>query len=486
MIARGPLARAKPGRPASNATTVRVAAYARQSVSKDGDPEFGSIEAQHEAVAAYVTVRKADGWVLLPTDYSDLGVSGKSIERPGFRRLLDDVEAGQVDCIATYKIDRLSRSLPDFTRLMQYFAEHGVTFVSTTQSIDTSTSSGKLMLNVLASFAEYEREAVSERVYDKLIASRRRGLWTGGHPPLGYDVIDRQLVVNPAEAEQVRETFALYLNLGSLREVAEVLNRRGLTTKSWVNRRGERVAGRPWAKNSLCHLLRSALVVGKVHAEGELHAGQHKAIVDQPTWDAVGSQLAAHRPETRPERPRSKTGALLQGLLRCGQCGAAMGPHSTRQHGRQYVSYVCATVQKQGAAACPGSRAASHEVDAFVVGRLQALGNDPELQAATVAAAREAQRSRLAELRAAIAEAKGDPAATQALKAEARALKGAALREADLRAALRSFVPVWDALFPAERARVLGLLIERVEYHAQRGELTIRYRPGGIRTLANS
>ena len=494
--------------------TVRVAAYARQSVSKDGDPEFGSVEAQREAVAAYVTVRKADGWTLIPTDYIDLGVSGKSIERPAFRRLLDDIEAGHVDAVAVYKIDRLSRSLPDFTRLMDFFQKQGVTFVATTQSIDTSTSSGKLMLNVLASFAEYERDAVSERVRDKIAASRRRGLWTGGVPMLGLDSVDGTLVVNETEAEQVREAYRLYLDLGSLRETVAELTRRGITTKSWTTNTGRLRVGASFTKNSLRTLLTSPLYVGQIAAGDELVDGQHDAIVPVETWDAVQAQLAAHR---RIKRAPTKTGALLQGLIKCGVCGASMSPHGTQRHGRTYLSYVCRTAIQQGAQACPGSRATAHQMDAFVVAQIRALGADPALQAETVAVAGTVRKQRLAELRAAERQAKADAhrlaaerealqghdgpdvarrvaeiddahqRATDALAAaqdEARALSAATLRKADLRAALESFMPVWDALFPAERRRVLHLIIERVVYDAAAGELSIDYRPGGIRTLA--
>jgi site-specific DNA recombinase len=505
-------------RPKSNGIpVVRVAAYCRQSVSKHDDPDFGSIEAQREAVEAYVTVRKADGWQLLPTEYNDLGVSGKNIERPAFRRLLADVEAGHVDAVAVYKIDRLSRSLPDFTRLMATFDRSGVVFVSTTQSIDTSTSSGKLMLNVLASFAEYERDAVSERVRDKVLATRRRGQWTGGNPPLGFDVVDRQLVVNEAEAAQVRQTYGLYLALGSLAETATQLNQRGLTTKSWTTRSGTVREGSPWTKNSVRTLLTSPIPVGRLMAGDEVCDGQHKGIVDEETWQAVQAQLAARSPTRGPTRPRAKTGALLQGLLRCGQCGAAMGPHSTKRHGRRYVSYVCATVQRQGAKVCPGSRVPAHELDGFVVSQLRALGSDPNLQRATIEAAKGARKERLAELRDQVTQAKDDARrleaerkalqdrhgpdvvrrvaevdsahqraadAIQAAQGEAQALSAATLRKDDLRAALEAFIPVWEHLFPAERRRVIALLIERVVYDAAAGELTIDYRPGGIRSLA--
>lgn len=517
MIARAPTRSRLNGQTRAAPPLVRVAIYTRKSVDKGDGGEFGSIEAQRAAVEGYIASQREQGWVALPTGYDDLGESGATTNRPAFQRLLSDLSDGKVDLVAVYRLDRLSRSQRDFLGLMDFLDEHGVTFVSVTERFDTTTPMGRFALGITIQVAQLERETTALRVKDKVLASRRRGLWTGGFPPLGYDVVDRQLVVNESEANQVRWIFAAYLDLGSLRQVVEQLDHRGWTTKSWTTVGGTLKVGRPWTKNALRNLLSSPIPVGRTAAEGELHDGQHDAIVEQGIWDAVQAQLAAHRPETRPERPRSKTGALLQGLLTCGRCEAAMGPHSTRRHGRLYVSYVCQTIQKRGAAACPGSRAASHEVDGFVVSQLRALGADAELQAATVAAAREQQGARQAELRVAIADAKGDLRRLDAERAtfrdhsgpdvvrrlaeidaahqrasdglavaqrEARALRGARLREADLRAALGAFVPVWEVLFPAERARVLHLLIEAITYDAAGGTLAITYRPGGIRTLA--
>ena len=502
---------------AQRPTTVRVAIYARKSVNKGQGGEFGSIEAQREAVEGYIASQREQGWAALPTHYDDLGESGATTKRPAFQRLLADIDAGAIDLVAVYRLDRLSRSQRDFLELMDWLDERGVTFVSVTERFDTTTPMGRFALGITIQVAQLERETTALRIKDKVLASRRKGMWTGGVPLLGYDSVEAKLIVNEPEAAQVREAYRLYLDLGSLRETVAELTRRGIVGKTWTTRAGKLRLGADFTKNSLATLLRSPLYVGKIHAEGELHDGLHEAIVDEETWAAVQDQLAAHRPVTRPKQGRTKTGALLQGLLRCGVCGEAMGPHSTRRHGRLYVSYVCQTIQKQGARACPGSRAAAHDIDGFVVSQLKTLGSNAGLQAETVAAAKTARTERLAELRVQEREARTD---TQRLEAESKALagesgprvvqrradiehalgsaherqgdaqaenkalKGATLRAADLRAALASFMPLWGELFPAERARVLNLLIERVVYNAAAGELSIDYRPGGIQMLA--
>ena len=328
----------------------------------------------------------------------------------------------------------------------------------------------------------------------------------GGHPPLGFDVVDGQLVVNEAEAEQVREAFRLYLQLGSLLKTTEELDRRGFTTKTWTTRAGTLRVGGPWSKNALRNLLTSPVPAGKLAADGELHDGQHDAIVDQVTWDAVQALIAEHRPDRRRPTPgASATATLLGGLLKCGVCGASMSPHGTQRHGRKYTSYVCQRVIRQGAKACPGSRAPSHQVDEFVISQLRAIGRDPRLQAETVGAAAAVLKERRAELREQERQARADvkrleadaarhgiplgeahQAATQRLSAaqsEAQALAGAVLRKADLREALGTF-EVWDHLIPTERRRVVHLLLEQVSYHAARGELSMTYRPGGVLALA--
>ncbi len=426
---------------------VRVAIYTRQSVERETAGDFGSIQNQREAVEAYVSSQRGLGWRALPDLYDDGGFSGKSTDRPAFQRLMADLVAGRVDVVAVYKIDRLSRSLLDFTRLMAEFEQRGVTFVSVTQSFDTRTSMGRLTLNILASFAEFEREQVSDRVKDKVAAARRKGLWTGGQPMLGYDAVDGRLAVNTTEAATVRAIYGLYVETGSLIDVIHDLAQRGITNKAWTNKAGKPAGGQPFNKGTLRYLLSNPRYTGKMPLGDELFAGQHDAIVEQATWDAAQQRLHRHTTERRPWKAWN---SLLGGLLRCG-CGAAMSHHSTTQHGRTYRAYVCQKVIKNNAAACPGSRVRAQDIEAAVVGHIRTIGPDRGLQRETVAAAR-----------------------TEG---------GTAIDEAGLRQALRSFA-VWDLLFVPEQSRILHLLIEQVVYTAREHEVAITLRDSGIKALA--
>jgi site-specific DNA recombinase len=490
-----------------------VAIYTRKSTDEGLDQEFNSLDAQRQAVEAYVLSQRGEGWTALPERYDDGGYTGANTDRPAFQRLFRDVEAGKVDVVAVYKIDRLSRSLLDFARIMEVFERRGVTFVSITQQFNTTTSMGKLTLNILMSFAEFERQTISERTRDKMAATRRKGMWTGGRPVLGYDVVSKRLVVNQAEAEKVREVFCLYQDLGSVIGVVEELRRRGWTTKN-----GKGAYGKPAVRS----LLTNALYIGKVEYRGELFDAPHEPIVDQNTWDAVQRHL--HQPTRRPYRaPTNQCPALLRGLVHCGACGATMTPHYAQKRGRRWGYYVCLKHQKEGAAACPGSRVSLTELEAFVVEKIQSIGKEPRLVAETIKAAKRALQARKPELEAEIGRlreeerrlegereniiaairqggtstitltaelAKTDEALAEAvgkvdaLRGEIEALESQVIDESDLREALARFEPVWGELFPAERARILQLLIEAVSYDARAEEMTIRFRPGGVRVLA--
>lgn len=497
-----------------SASVVRVAIYTRKSVTEGLDQEFNTLDAQREAVEAYVASQRGLGWTALTERYDDGGFTGANTDRPAFRRLLADVEAGKVDVVATYKLDRLSRSLLDFTQLLDLFRRHGVAFVSVTQSFDTSTSMGRLVVSLLATFAQFERETIAERVRDKVHATRRRGLWTGGRVPLGYDVVEKRLVVNPEETERVRAIFALYLRLGALLPTAYELNARGWTSKSWTTKEGREVPGRAWSNTSLHAFLTNPLFAGKIRAGSELVAGQHEAIVDQATFDAVQTQLSRRAAVPRGWRPVKRDGALLSGLLKCA-CGASMIRSSTKKDGRRYFSYVCGRVLKQGAAACPGSRAPAGELEAFVLERVRAVGRDPAVLRAARFADREAGEARRADLEADLqrlrqergrleaerknvedAVAAGAAGMVGRLKSveghladiadaqrDLAALGAGALDPEELRRALEEFEPLWGQLSPPERARVLALLLDRVTFDAESGEVEIRFRPGGPRLL---
>ncbi len=377
------------GRKGKTTTTarVRVAVYARKSVDRGDGGEFGSIEAQCESVEAYVASQRGNGWAAIPEPYSDLGISGATTNRPAFKRLLADIEAGHVDAVATYKLDRLSRTQRDLFNLLDFFDQHGVTFVSVTESFDTATPMGRFALGLLGQVAQLEREVTAERVRDKVMATKRKGMWTGGRPPLGYDVVEKKLVVNEDEAEQVRATYRLYLELSGYQAVLDELERRGWRNKAWTTRKSKLAGGETFTKNSLGKLLQHPVYIGKVAVEGELFEGEHDAIIDEALWDAVQAKLGEARNGTT---TKTRSVALLAGILHCGQCGCAMGRHHTGKGAKRYSYYVCQTVQKRGAKACPGSRVRLTRLEDAVVAQVRTIGRNPALVTETIQAARAA------------------------------------------------------------------------------------------------
>ena len=328
---------------------MRCAIYTRKSTEEGLDQEFNTLHAQRECGEAYA---KCQSWTVIETQYDDGGFSGGNIDRPALRRLLTDIEAGKIDCVVVYKVDRLSRSLLDFGRLMEVFDKHNVAFVAVTQRIDTSTSMGRLMLNVLLSFAQFEREIIAERTRDKIAASRRKGKYTGGRPVLGYSVVDTKLVVDEVEAKQVQEIFQLYLDHRSLIAVATELNLRGWLTKSWTTRKGTLNPGLPFNKTNLHKLLTNPLYVGKVKYKTELHKGEHQPLIDEALWSGVQKQLSLNG-TTGGAKVRNKFGALLKGLLYCSVCKRAMSPSHCTKGNRRYRYYVCTNAQKTGWSNCP-------------------------------------------------------------------------------------------------------------------------------------
>jgi DNA invertase Pin-like site-specific DNA recombinase len=309
------------------AATVRklcCAVYTRKSTDEGLDKAFNTLDAQRDACEAYVTSQRAEGWVLVPDHYDDGGFSGGTLERPALRRLLADIEAGRVDVVVVYKIDRLSRSLMDFAKLVEVFDAHDVTFVSVTQSFNTTTSMGRLTLNILLSFAQFEREVIGERIRDKFAASRARGMWMGGKVPLGYDVRDRKLVVNEVEAAIVRRVFEGFAELGSGTRLTELLRAEGVTTK-----RGKAVD-----KGDIYKLLNNRTYLGEAVHKGKVYPGEHQGIIPRDLWETVHATLQ-ESPRVRGNRNRTQSPALLRGLI-FGVDGRAMSPTHTRRRGRLY------------------------------------------------------------------------------------------------------------------------------------------------------
>ena len=499
-------------------TSVKVAVYARASVSRG--LEFDSVTAQTEAIRAYIASQQALGWVAIPEPFVDDGYSGGSIDRPAFTRLMDAVGRGEVNVIVVHRLDRLSRSLLDFAQVCDRLEKRGIALVSVTQQFSTATSLGKLTLGILMSFAQFERETIRERTRDKVHATRRKGMFTGGRPTLGYDVVDKTLIVNPDEAATVRLVFDLYLHHGGLVATVEELARRGIRTKSWTNKSGTQVLGKPFDKTTLHTLLTNPIVTGRIRCGDELVDGKHEAIVTRALFNEVQRAL---KDNLRPFRVSpGRHGAVLAGLLRCARCGAAM-THSANARGpRLHRYYTCSTAVKQGATACPGSRAPAGELEEVVLNQIRGIGSDPEVLLATVTAAERQRATQRPELVAEVRRLTNDRTALTGQRsnlldalqtggtatasiagriteldeqiarvqtrldevaAQLAGIEANTLDEAGIRDALARFGPVWDALEPRERQRVLHLLVETVKFDAKAGEVTIEFRDNGILAL---
>jgi site-specific DNA recombinase len=408
---------------------LRCAVYTRKSSEEGLDMEFNSLDAQRESCEAYVASQKAEGWLLVPDRYDDGGFSGGTLERPALQRLIADIEAKRVDVVVVYKIDRLSRSLMDFAKLVEVFDRNNVTFVSVTQSFNTTTSMGRLTLNILLSFAQFEREVIGERIRDKFAASRKKGMWMGGFVPLGYDVKDRKLVVNEAEAATVRTIFQRFLRVGSMTKLTVALRSEGTRTKG----------GKPVDKGYLYRVLNNRVYLGEAVHKGIAYPGEHAGIIDRSLWDRV-HEIIGESPRKRAMRTRAQTPALLKGLI-FGPTGAAMTPAHTRKGGKLYRYYVSTDVLKRDGDSCPIRRLPAGEIETAVIDQLRGLLRAPEIVVRTWRAARQS---------------------------------GEEISEVEVREALERLDPLWGELFPAEQARIVQLLVERVDVDLDGADIRLR------------
>jgi site-specific DNA recombinase len=433
---------------ASSKPRKRCAVYCRVSSDERLDQEFNSIDAQKEAGHAFVASQRSEGWIPVADDYDDPGYSGGHTERPALKRLMADIETGQVDIVVVYKIDRLTRSLADFSKMVEVFERKGVSFVSVTQQFNTTTSMGRLMLNVLLSFAQFEREVTGERIRDKIAAAKRKGMWMGGVPPLGYDVEHRQLVINETEAAVVRRIFEEMLTLGSTTQIAARLNAEGITTKAWTTQEGQTRAGARIDKKYLYKLLRNRLYLGELSHKGNWYPGAHPAIIDPGLWGRVHEVLAqdAHA-RSVDTRIRSRTDALLRGLLYA-PTGERMYPTYSRKNGRKYHYYVSKSESRFGAAEKTYARIPAEEVEAATIVQIRTVLASPESIAAVCHFIKQ---------------------------------NGAEVDEARAVLAMVRLGDVWEQLYPAERHRLVHLMIERVDLVS--GGLKIKWRELGWKEL---
>lgn len=500
---------------------VRCAIYTRKSTDENLDMEFNSLDAQREAGEAFVASQKSEGWICMPDKYDDGGYTGGNIERPALKRLMKDIEAGQVDCIVVYKVDRLSRSLMDFASLIQVFDRHNISFVSVTQQFNTTTSMGRLTLNILLSFAQFEREIISERTRDKIAATRRKGKWSGGTPMLGYDVDPRgrRLLVNEDEAARVRGIFELYLQQESLTETIRELDARQWTTKRWNTQSGHVRGGNRFTKALLFKLLTNVIYLGKITYKDEVHAGEHPAIVDATIFERV-QHLLKRNGSNGGSLVRNQFGALLKGILRCASCDCGMvHTHTTRQKNKRYRYYVCQNAQDRGWKNCPAPSVPAPEIERLVTDEIRAIGEDPSLLADTLAEVRQrtekditefsAEKKALEnELKKYEAEVrklttkigKGECVTDQMADVQERirnterratevreqviALNSKLVDERDVAQACSVFTPLWETLNSREQAKIVHRLVQRVDYDGVKGNVSITFHPAGIKTLA--
>ena len=353
----------------------RCAIYTRKSSEEGLEQAFNSLHAQREACEAYVLSQQHEGWVSLHKAYDDGGFSGGNTDRPALVELLADIRSGIIDVIVVYKVDRLSRSLADFVRLVDLFDKHNVSFVSVTQQFNTANSMGRLTLNVLLSFAQFEREVTSERIRDKICASKKKGMWMGGHAPLGYDAKDRELAINAAEAATVRHIYQRYLDLGCVRKLKTELDETGYVSKRRMIQ-DKPSGGKSFSRGALYTLLKNPLYVGQVRQGNKLYPGQHEAILDKDMWDAVQKRLSENRSDKR-LRTKAKEPSLLAGLL-FDDNGNPMSPSHTRKGSKRYRYYVSqAVLQYREKDIGSVARVPAHAVEDRVIGQLLTLLRSP-------------------------------------------------------------------------------------------------------------
>ena len=415
---------------------LRCAVYTRKSSEEGLEMEFNSLEAQREACEAYIISQRGEGWIPVPDRYDDGGVSGGTLDRPALKRLLIDVEAGRIDIVVVYKVDRLSRSLFGFHKLIEMFERRKTTFVSITQSFNTTDAMGRMHLNIMLTFAQYEREATGERIRDKFAASRKRGMWMGGWAPLGYEVIDRKLIINEVDAKLVRSIFQRFLKLGSATTLA-----RQLIAENARNKYNKLID-----KGMLYKMLNNPVYIGVAVHKGICYPGEHVGIIDRKIWDKVQAKFQQN-PRKRAGATRAQTPSLLKGII-FDPTGTAMSPTHTRKNGRLYRYYLSQTVLKRGSGDCPVSRVPAAEIEKIVIDQVRILLLSPEIIVETWRSAR-------------------------------KSIKG--MTESEVRDALQAFDPLWNQLFPTEQARILELLVERVDVRTDC--VDIKLRIAGVTSL---
>ena len=502
--------------------TVRVAIYTRVSTPDQANGDFTSIDSQEEYCRSFGHSQRGKGWEEKALHYSDPGISGTTMNRPGFTQLLNDAGLHLFDVLVVYRFDRLSRNNKDFHVICDRLESLGISIVSVSEQINTTEPAGRAMRSLMATFSQLEVDTTSQRTLDKIATAKRQGRWCGGIPVLGYDAVDKKLVVNEDEAPMVREIFNLYLKHRSVQKVCAEINRRGWTTKSWTTKTGHVRVGKPFSKSTLAHLLANVTLIGHVSHRGQVYPGEHPGLIRKSTFDRVQAILKKGQ-QASGEKVSNKYNFLLKGLLRCKACGTAYVPTTTRKGSKVYRYYACSGAQKNGFKTCPRPTLSAHKMEQLVAQQIRVIGQDPALQAEVLRQTKRATRAETGRLKAeqkqlaakrdkvaketngllqalAGGQAPGTSISSRLAELEAQtAVLDRRLREietelqtiadstvdpADLAQTLSLFEPIWDVLFPAEQARIIHLLVREIEFDGASGKFGIRFHPTGIRALA--
>lgn len=431
------------------AQKLRCAIYTRKSTEEGLDQEYNSLDAQRDAGVAYITSQRHEGWELITDTYDDGGFSGGNIERPALKRLLDDIRAGKIDIVVVYKVDRISRSLTDFANIIQIFDQHNVSFVSVTQNFNTTSSMGRLTLNILLSFAQFEREVIGERIRDKFAASRRKGIFMGGAVPLGYRAENRKRHIIPEEAGLVRHIYKRYIEKPSITQLLKELNDAGHRTKHYISGTGKERGGNLFDKQYVYHILRNPLYIGKAVHKGNVYDGQHEAIIDQDSFDKVQVIFAENISQRTSRRNlmRNKNPALLRGLVRCTCCNSVLTPTFVRRKSKIYWYYTATVVNRRSYDDCVIGSVPDGEIEPLVVAYIRQVIQSPETITGT--------HGKLVD---------EDDFALE-----------------DIREQFSDFDGFWATLQPVEQQRIVELLVRGITINSD--EVKIELRLEGFRTL---
>ena len=494
---------------------VRCAIYTRKSTEDGLEQEYNTLDAQWDACENYIKSQTSRGWETIQTHYDDGGFTGANTERPAFNRLITDVKAGLVDTVVVYKVDRLSRSLADFAKMMELFDKHKVAFVSVTQYFDTSSSIGRMTLNILITFAQFEREMISERIRDKIARSRQKGKYMGGQPILGYNVVEKKLIINENEKYQVQKIYDFYINNKSISEIADMINNWGWTTKQWKTKRGHLAGGKPFNKQVLYTILKNPLYIGKIRHHDKIYDGEHEGIISQGIFDNVQSLLKKNK-VNQTNTNRKRIDSMLRGILFCDSCGSRMAKSYTSKPNKKYTYYTCLNVLKNGRDKCINKSVPSGKLDEFVVCHIKEIASNPEflngfieefskqkqvdlknikneLKTLTVnLASYHLERDRMAldnninhieALTRTNEHIEKVSSRINFLETKRNILNNTNLNAGEVTVTLNKFFPIWDTLSLSEQNRILDKLFDRILWDGKSENLDFHYSPIGIKLL---